>query len=105
MFSASMPQRCFVRFDAAKVFCSLTAGDTVLDPFMGTGTTNIAASKWGRNSIGFEIDQHYFDHASSRMKDTTHGLFSTATLCFHDGAQAVEIPRGESGRLVAALFF
>ncbi|MGB9465090.1 MAG: site-specific DNA-methyltransferase, partial [Candidatus Acidiferrum sp.] len=31
-------------------------GDTVLDPFMGTGTTTVAAAKWGRNSIGFEID-------------------------------------------------
>ena len=30
-------------------------GDTVLDPFMGTGTTSLAASKWGRNSIGFDI--------------------------------------------------
>ena len=31
-------------------------GDIVLDPFMGTGTTNIAAAKWGRNSIGVEVD-------------------------------------------------
>src|SRR3990172_2682389 len=30
-------------------------GDTVLDPFMGTGTTNIAAMRWGRNSIGVEV--------------------------------------------------
>ena len=36
-------------------------GDTVLDPFMGTGTTNIAASMWGRNSIGVEVDPHYFE--------------------------------------------
>src|SRR5574340_303238 len=38
-------------------------GDTVLDPFMGTGTTNVAAAKWGRNSIGVEVDPHYFDGA------------------------------------------
>ena len=36
-------------------------GDTVLDPFMGTGTTNIAAARWGRNSIGVEVDPEYFD--------------------------------------------
>jgi site-specific DNA-methyltransferase (adenine-specific) len=32
------------------------AGDTVLDPYSGTGTTMLAASKCNRNSIGFEID-------------------------------------------------
>lgn len=31
-------------------------GDTILDPFMGTGTTVIAAEKWGRNSIGVEVE-------------------------------------------------
>ena len=34
-------------------------GDTVLDPFAGTATTNIAAAHWGRNSIGYEIDPEY----------------------------------------------
>jgi len=43
-------------------------GDTVLDPFMGTGTTSLAASRWGRNSIGVEIDPHYFDLARNRVK-------------------------------------
>ena len=42
-------------------------GDTVLDPFMGTGTTNVAAAMWGRNSIGFEVQPEYFDHASGRL--------------------------------------
>ena len=40
-------------------------GDTVLDPFMGTATTNLAASRWGRNSIGVEIDPHYFQCAEA----------------------------------------
>jgi len=43
-------------------------GDTVLDPFMGTGTTNLAAGHWGRNSIGFEIEPSYFDLACRRMR-------------------------------------
>lgn len=42
-------------------------GDTVLDPFMGTATTNLAAANWGRNSIGIEIDPKYFDLAKKRM--------------------------------------
>jgi modification methylase len=43
-------------------------GDTVLDPFMGTGTTSVAAGKWGRNSIGVEIDPGYFEHAAKRIE-------------------------------------
>ena len=43
-------------------------GDTVLDPFMGTGTTNLAAGLWGRNSIGYEIEPEYFDFACRRVK-------------------------------------
>jgi len=42
-------------------------GDTVLDPFMGTGTTNVAALLWGRNSIGFEIEPRYFEIACRRL--------------------------------------
>lgn len=49
-------------------------GDTVLDPFMGTGTTNLAAATWGRNSIGVEIDDHYFDLAKTRFAESEHGL-------------------------------
>jgi DNA modification methylase len=43
-------------------------GDTVLDPFTGTGTTNVAAARWGRNSIGVEIDEQYFDAALERVR-------------------------------------
>ncbi len=42
-------------------------GDTVLDPFMGTGTSNEAAAKWGRNSIGVEIEPTYFEMAQKRL--------------------------------------
>jgi len=51
-------------------------GDTVLDPFMGTGTTTVAAAKWGRNSIGVEIDPHYFDMSEKRIRQATASLFS-----------------------------
>lgn len=56
------------------------AGDTVLDPFMGTGTTNVAAAHWGRNSIGVEVDPHYFELACERMATATSDLFGRATL-------------------------
>ena len=55
-------------------------GDTVLDPFMGTGTTTVAAAKWGRNSIGFEIDRQYYKLAQKRIAEETSSLFSKAAI-------------------------
>lgn len=55
-------------------------GDTVLDPFMGTGTTSIAAARCGRNSVGCEIDPHYFDMAERRIRNETTGLFSNVQI-------------------------
>lgn len=52
------------------------AGDTVLDPFMGTGTTNLAAANWGRNSIGIELDPHYFAMAERRLRNAAQDMFS-----------------------------
>ncbi|HSZ57485.1 MAG TPA: site-specific DNA-methyltransferase [Tepidisphaeraceae bacterium] len=43
------------------------AGDTVLDPFLGTGTTVEAAMDTGRNSVGVEIDPEYLAMAKSRL--------------------------------------
>jgi len=42
-------------------------GDVVLDPFMGTGTTNAAAARWARSSIGIEVEPSYVDLARKRM--------------------------------------
>src|SRR5260370_2868050 len=55
-------------------------GDTVLDPFSGTGTTAVAAAKTGRNSIGFEVDEHYFEFALKRVTNETSSLFSETTI-------------------------
>lgn len=58
-------------------------GDTVLDPFLGTGTTSLAAAQCGRNSVGVEVDPEYFDAARRRLTGKTAGLFSTALWHFH----------------------
>lgn len=42
-------------------------GDTVLDPFVGTGTTLIAAARWGRNGIGIEVVERYVALAAKRF--------------------------------------
>jgi DNA modification methylase len=44
------------------------AGDTVLDPFAGTGTTSLAAIEAGRNSIGVEIEPTYVDLVEKRFE-------------------------------------
>ena len=62
-------------------------GDTVLDPFSGTGTTSVGAALWGRNSIGFEIDDTYLTLAASRFAKDTAGLFSHAQLIVNGGTR------------------
>lgn len=49
---------------------STKEGDVVLDPFMGTGTTGVAAKTMGRNYIGFEIQSDYVSFAEARIRDT-----------------------------------
>ncbi len=48
-------------------------GDTVLDPFVGTGTSLIAAARWGRNSIGIEVAPRYVELAASRFAKEAPG--------------------------------
>ena len=48
-------------------------GDTVLDPFMGSGTTGVACVNTGRNFIGIELDQGYFEIARNRIQAATLG--------------------------------
>jgi DNA modification methylase len=59
------------------------ADDIVLDPFMGSGTTNIAAALSGRNSSGIEIDPIYFKMSVDRFKKETKTLFSKTVLGIH----------------------
>ncbi len=51
-------------------------GDTVLDPFVGTGTTMAAAMKCGRNSIGVEIEPKYARMTAKRLEQESQDLFS-----------------------------
>ena len=63
-------------------------GDTVLDPFAGTGTTLWAAAKWGRNAVGVEWDRSAYDalEASARARGFTR-----------PGWKGETTPRGAAG--------
>lgn len=49
---------------------SSRGGDTVLDPFIGSGTTAVACKLTGRHYIGFEIDPDYYRTACERVRNT-----------------------------------
>jgi site-specific DNA-methyltransferase (adenine-specific)/site-specific DNA-methyltransferase (cytosine-N4-specific) len=50
-------------------------GDIVLDPFMGSGTTNIVAQRMKRNSIGIEIMEEYYDMVREQIEPVKLVLF------------------------------
>lgn len=67
------------------------AGDTVLDPFLGTGTTSVAAVQAGRNSIGVELDPAYGAYAIERVRKEIlqpRGVGATDASLFIDAPEA-----------------
>ena len=59
-FPVELPKRCIEMFTYEE--------DLILDPFMGSGTTAIAAMRTNRHFIGFEIDEKYFNLSQERIK-------------------------------------
>lgn len=58
-------------------------GDTVLDPFVGSGSTTLAAMQCGRNSVGYEIDGAYLQRCKRRILDA-RGLFDHARVTVNE---------------------
>ena len=63
-FPKELPYRCL------KMFSYIN--DTVLDPFMGSGTTGVACKELNRNFIGIELDEKYFNIAKERIEDVSN---------------------------------
>lgn len=60
-----------------KLACAIlqVGGDSVLDPYMGSGTTLVAAKRLGRQAVGIEIEEKYCEIAVRRIKDASMPLF------------------------------
>lgn len=65
-FPLALPGRC--------IALASREGDVVLDPFLGSGTTALAATKLGRRCVGFEISDRYVELARTRLTEASaHG--------------------------------
>lgn len=71
VFPEELPRRLIKMFSFV--------GDTVLDPFLGSGTTSLAAKNLDRNSIGYEINGEYFPVIENKLKIHESTLFPKST--------------------------
>lgn len=90
-------------------------GDTVLDPFMGSGTTNIVAQRMYRNSIGIEIIPEYYNKVKEELKQSRMYFYESQNsieyeqrdnkpnnaVCEREHKQLPPKPHKKVGRLAA----
>lgn len=69
MFPEELPKRLIKMFSFV--------GETVLDPFVGSGTTSLAAKHLNRNSIGYEINKEFKPLIQEKLSDSQMDLFSS----------------------------
>jgi DNA modification methylase len=65
-------------------------GDTVLDPFTGTGTTMLAAMLSNRNSIGIEVDPDYCQMTLKRLRKEGRTLFNQVEINYEEGEKIAQ---------------
>ncbi len=75
VFPIALPTKCIELFTHR--------GELVLDPFVGSGTTLIAAQDLGRNAVGFDLKSDYVDYANNRVLDSEDG---TSQFAINDDA-------------------
>jgi len=91
---ASFPEslvRDFVSFFTKK-------GEVVVDPFVGTGSTLVAAIETGRSAIGFEIVEKYADISKQRVKETIKRSQANGEE-MENGSSWAKIVAGDSAKL------
>lgn len=76
MFPEELPKRLIKMFSFA--------GETVFDPFLGSGTTSLAAKNLGRNSIGYEINKEYSGIIKEKMGGNQLSMFVSQVIFSED---------------------
>ena len=74
MFPEELPKRLIKMFSFVE--------EAILDPFLGSGTTTLAAKNLGRNSIGYEINNNFLPLIKEKIGASQKSLFSNAQLEF-----------------------
>ena len=74
MFPAELPKRLIKMFSFV--------GDTILDPFLGSGTTSLAARKLNRNSVGYEINPEFMPFISEKLGTRQNKISDDAEFKF-----------------------
>jgi DNA modification methylase len=93
VFPIALPKKCIELFTHK--------GELVLDPFVGIGTTLIAARDLGRNAVGFDLNQKYIDFAKERLKESNLPLFKEDTQQIAICDDAINIPHYLENEAVA----
>ena len=83
MFPIELPHRLIKMFSFV--------GETVLDPFLGSGTTSLAASKLGRNSVGYEINKDFRNTIVNKLS-TEGSLFTDSVVDYSDDPSQPDAP-------------
>lgn len=71
------------------------AGDTILDPFLGTGVTSVAAIRAGRNSVGCELDERYFRLALRHVSREARLTRSVGAVCAEVEVREGSVPEAQ----------
>jgi site-specific DNA-methyltransferase (adenine-specific) len=74
MFPEELPRRLIRMFSFV--------GDTILDPFLGSGTTSLAAKNLSRNSVGYEIGRPFIPIIKNKLKISERDIFGDSTYEF-----------------------
>ena len=77
MFPEELPKRLIKMFSFVN--------DIILDPFLGSGTTSLAAKNLNRNSIGYEINTDYLPEIKKKINFAQNSLFSESRIEFIEG--------------------
>lgn len=93
VFPIALPKKCIELFTHK--------GELILDPFVGIGTTLIAAKDLGRNAVGFDLNPRYIKFTNERLKESNLLLFKEDSKQIAICDDAINIPKYLENETVA----